>query len=119
MITALLVVLCGGAGAAARFLVDGVVQSRRLGEFPFGTLVVNLTGSFVLGLLAGLNASADALLVIGTATIGSYTTFSTWMLEIHRPAEDGERRLGGLNFAISLLAGFAAVVLGRRLGGWL
>ncbi len=117
--TVLLVIVCGGAGAVARFLVDGVVQSRRLGEFPLGTLVVNLGGAFLLGLLAGLHASRHAMLLLGTATVGSYTTFSTWMLETHRPAEDGERGLAGANFVISVLAGFAAVLIGRGLGGLL
>jgi CrcB protein len=116
VITALLVVACGGAGAVARFLVDGIVQSRRAGEFPFGTLVVNLGGAFVLGLLAGLAPSSRLMLVVGTATVGSYTTFSTWILEIHRPAEDGERRLAGWNVGLSLAGGLGAVALGRVVG---
>ena len=117
MITALLVAVCGGVGAIARFAVDDIVQSRRLGEFPFGTLVVNTTGCFLLGLLAGTNGSHRTMLIIGTAMIGSYTTFSTWMLEIHRPAEDGERGLARQNFVISLVIGFAAVAVGKAVGG--
>jgi CrcB protein len=54
--------------------------------------------------------------LIGTATIGSYTTFSTWMLETHRPAEDGEARLAWLNLAAGLACGLAAILLGRALG---
>jgi CrcB protein len=119
VITVLLVVLGGGAGAVARFLVDGVVQSRRAGEFPLGTLVVNLGGAFVLGLLAALQPPSRLMLVLGTATIGSYTTFSTWMLEVHRPAEDGERGLAMWNLVLSLAAGLGAVALGRALGGLL
>lgn len=114
--TALLVVLGGGGGAIARFLVDGAVESERLGEFPWGTLVVNLTGTLALGLLVGLAAPHRTMELIGTATIGSYTTFSTWMLETHRPAEEGELRLAWLNVAVGLLAGFAAILLGRALG---
>ena len=117
MITALLVLVCGGAGAVARFLLDGVVQSRRSTEFPSGTLAVNLGGAFVLGLVAGLGPSSRLMLIVGTATIGSYTTFSTWMLEIHRPAEDGEPRLAGWVLAVSLAGGLVAVVVGRWLGG--
>jgi CrcB protein len=114
--TALLVIVCGGAGAVARFLVDGLVQSRRLGEFPLGTLVVNVGGCFVLGLLVGLHTPHRAMLVAGTATIGSYTTFSTWMLETHRPAQDGEPRLAWQNVLISLALGLGAAALGRTIG---
>ncbi len=114
---ALLVLLCGGAGAVARFIVDAAVQSRRLGEFPLGTFVVNVGGSFLLGLLVGLAISHRAMLILGTATLGSYTTFSTWMLETHRPAQDTEAALAWLNIAASLLVGFAAAELGKALGG--
>lgn len=117
MSVALLVLVCGGVGAVARFIVDGVVQSRRLGEFPLGTLVVNAGGCFPLGLLVGLSVSHRLMLIAGTATLGSYTTFSTWMLETHRPAQDGEPYLAWLNLAVGLLAGFAAAALGDALGG--
>jgi CrcB protein len=119
MVTALLVVLCAGGGAVARFAVDGLVQSRRLGEFPLGTFVVNIGGSFVLGLLAGLHPAHGTMIVVGTATVGSYTTFSTWMLETHRPAQDGEPALAWANVAISLAVGLGALALGRAVGGWL
>lgn len=117
MITALLVLLGGGVGAVARFAVDALVQSRRLGEFPLGTLAVNLGGSFAVGLVVGLSISHRAVLILDTATLGSYTTFSTWMLESHRPAEDGERRLAWLNIAGGLIAGLGAATLGKALGG--
>jgi CrcB protein len=116
VIVALLVVLCGGVAAVLRFLVDARVEARRLGEFPWGTLVVNLSGTFLLGLLAGLAASHRTMLLLGTATLGSYTTFSTWMLESHRPAEEGEPRLVWLNIVAGLLTGLCAIVLGRALG---
>jgi CrcB protein len=111
-----LVLLCGGAGAIARFLVDSAVQSRRLGDFPLGTLVVNLSGCVGLGLLSGLHPSHDAMRLLGTATIGSYTTFSTWMLETHRPAQDGETRLAWQNILLTLLAGIACIALARAIG---
>lgn len=116
MITALAVLLLGGVAGVARYLVDGAVQSRRHSAFPAGTLVVNLAGCFALGLLAGLQPSAQTTLLLGTATIGSYTTFSTWMLESHRPAEGGESRLAWRNLIISLLAGLVCVAIGRLLG---
>jgi CrcB protein len=116
VVTALLVVLAGGAGAIARFAVDGAVEFGRLNLFPWGTLVVNLSGTFVLGLVVGVAAPHRVMELIGTAAIGSYTTFSTWMLETHRPAEDGETRLVWLNIVAGLLLGLAAIELGRALG---
>ncbi len=115
--TALLVLVCGGVGALARFGVDSLVQSRRLGEFPLGTLVVNVSGCLLLGLLSGLHLSSHAMTLLGTATLGSYTTFSTWMLETHRPAQDGESALAWRNVGMSIAAGLAAVALGRAIGG--
>jgi fluoride exporter len=116
VITALLVILCGGVGAVARFAVDALVQRRRPGEFPLGTLVVNVGGCFLLGLLAGLAPPHRTMVVLATATLGSYTTFSTWMLETHRPAQDGEPRLAFTNVLVSIAAGFVAVLIGRALG---
>src|SRR5437588_330094 len=81
---------------------------RRPFEYPFGTLAVNLSGSLVLGLLVGLAPSHHAMTLLGTATLGSYTTFSTWMLETLRPAEDGQARLAWMNIALSLALGLAA-----------
>jgi CrcB protein len=111
-----LVLVLGGGAGVARYLLDGAVQSRRRSEFPAGTLVVNLIGCLALGLVAGLQASAQTTLLLGTATIGSFTTFSTWMIETHRPAEAGETGLSWRNLVISLLAGLICVALGRALG---
>ena len=113
------VALLGGAGAVARFVVDGAVAQRFAGELPVGTLAVNLSGAFMLGLAAGLALSGDALILVGTATLGSYTTFSTWMLETQRLAEEGELPAAALNLALSLAAGLAAAAVGRELGGLL
>ena len=117
MIDAILVVLCGGIGACGRFAVDAVIQSRLRSEFPVGTLAVNLTGCFALGVLYGAHASQQLTLLLGTATLGSYTTFSTLMLETHRPAEEGEPGLAWRNLSISLAAGLAAAALGTLTGG--
>ena len=107
------VALLGGLGALLRFAVDGFVAERAASEFPWGTFAVNLTGTFVLGLLAGVALHGDALLLAGTATLGSYTTFSTWMLEAHRLGEDGSLALGVLNIAVSLVVGVTAAWLGQ------
>jgi CrcB protein len=109
----------GGIAAVARFLVDGAITQRARRDFPFGTLIVNLTGAFTLGLLTGLALEGTALLLAGTATIGSYTTFSTWMLETHRLAEDGDTRAAAINVVLSVVAGVGAAAVGRTIGGHL
>lgn len=84
--TVLMLALAGGLGAACRFVLDGVLGGARPGRHPLGTAVVNLTGSFALGMLVGLAAarvvSQDVLLVLGTGFLGGYTTFSTAALEV-------------------------------------
>jgi len=104
----------GGAGAIARFLLDGAVSQRVGGRFPWGTLAVNASGSFLLGVVAGA-VEGDAYRLLATGLLGAYTTFSTWMLESHRLGEDGRLRLGAANFALSLAVGLVAVWIGRQL----
>jgi fluoride exporter len=106
----------GGLGAVARRLVDGAVSQRLGRPLPFGTLAVNLSGAFALGVLAGAAVDGDALRPAGLGLLGSYTTFSTWMLESHRLAEDGALRLSLLNLAGSLAAGLGVAALGHWLG---
>jgi fluoride exporter len=108
--------LVGGLGALLRFALDGLVTERAAGEFPWGTLTVNLSGALLLGLLAGLALHGDALLIAGTGALGSYTTFSTWMLESHQLGADDSKPLLALNLAGSLLLGLAAAALGRAIG---
>jgi CrcB protein len=110
--------LAGGLGAMARFLLDGAV-SARAGALPVGTLAVNLSGALVLGILDGAGVGGDALHLAGTGFVGAYTTFSTWMLETHRLAEEGEAAAAVANVAGSLVLGIAAVLIGRGLGGGL
>jgi CrcB protein len=111
------VALLGGVGANARFLVHSLVAARVGSELPLGTLVVNASGSLLLGLLAGVALSGDALVLAGTATLGSYTTFSTWMLETHLLAANGRRGAAVLNVVVSLAVGVGAMALGRTMGG--
>lgn len=111
------VAVFGALGALARFRVDGAVSARWPSSFPFGTLAVNLTGSFVLGVLVGASLANDAMLVFGTGFLGGYTTFSTWMVESERLAEDGELRLMCLNLVGSMLLGLLVAGLGWLAGG--
>jgi fluoride exporter len=110
------VALIGGAGSVVRFLADGMAGSAAGRDFPVGTLAVNLSGAMILGLLTGLALGHDQALLAGTAAVGSYTTFSTWMLESHRLAEEGEDGMAVANLALSLGVGLGAVALGRQLG---
>jgi fluoride exporter len=94
MALALVVGLAGGAGAVARYLADGAVQDRTAGPFPFGTLTVNLVGSFVLGIVAGVvlrHGGPGALeSIAGTGFCGGLTTWSTASWETVRLAQEGE-----------------------------
>jgi fluoride exporter len=107
----------GAAGAYARFSVAAAITARHTGVFPRGTLVVNLTGGFALGVLTGLGVTGDALLVLGTGFLGGYTTFSTWMVEAQRLGEDGELALLLVYLFGSMIAGLAATGAGWALAG--
>jgi CrcB protein len=109
----------GGIGALLRFGVDAIVSQRLARDFPYGTLVVNLSGAVVLGFTTGLALKGDEAVLIGSATVGAYTTFSTWMLETHRLAEEGEVARAFANVSLSLLLGLGAAALGRTVGAHL
>ncbi len=113
------VVVIGGAGSVLRFYVDGIVASASGKDFPYGTLAVNLSGAVVLGLITGLAVGGNAALLAGTAAVGSYTTFSTWMLETQRLTEERQYRKATFNIGISLVLGVAAAELGRLIGAHL
>jgi CrcB protein len=113
------VVAIGGCGAVGRFVIDAAIGARLGREFPYGTLAVNLTGALVLGLLSGLALGGDAALLAGTAAVGSYTTFSTWMFETQRLDEERQHRPAAANIALSLVLGVAAAALGRTIGAHL
>jgi CrcB protein len=98
----------GGVGAVARVAGASLVPRREL-----GTTVVNVAGSFALGLLTGLSVTGDGMLLAGAATLGSFTTFSTWMLEAQRLVEDGER-----SAAVALVGGALAAGLVAAGAGW-
>jgi CrcB protein len=110
------VALIGGGGSVLRFLVDGAVSATAEGDFPVGTLAVNVSGAIILGLITGLALGHDQALLAGTAAVGSYTTFSTWMLETQRLTEERRHTTAVLNVLVSLALGIAAAALGRLIG---
>ena len=110
------VALLSGAGALLRFGLHTAVQRRTQGAFPSGTLAVNILGSLLLGVLHGAGVGGDAMLLSGTALLGSFTTFSTWMLETASLSEHGQNRLALANLGVSLALGLAAVALGWAIG---
>ena len=100
MIAWIAMTLAGSLGAYARFRA-GVALNR---AYPWGTLAVNVSGAFALGVLTGGGVHGGALLICGTGFLGAYTTFSTWMVET---------RCVGLGYvAVSMIAGLAAAALG-------
>ena len=118
--TVLLLALAGGLGAVARFVLDGSLNAARSWRYPAGTTVINVSGSFLLGLLVGLAAGqllpGSALLVLGTGFLGGYTTFSTAAVEAVRLLE--QRRLGAalLHGLGQLVVATALAALGYVLG---
>lgn len=114
--TWLAVAFLGGVGAVLRLELGGAVQHRWHRDVPQGTLAVNLLGSFCLGLLTGLGAGGDTLLLTGTALLGAFTTFSTFVLETERLAEEGHVRAAVANLVLSLAGGLLAAGGGWALG---
>jgi CrcB protein len=110
------VAVLGGCGALARFGLTLLVADRLHPHLPVGTLAVNLSGSFLLGLMAGAAIEGDARLILGAGLLGAYTTFSTWMVETQRIDEAGRRRIAVANIVLSVALGIAAVPLGHALG---
>lgn len=123
----LLVSVAGGLGAATRFVVDGWIRGRgrwaRAGGLPIGTIVVNTTGSLLIGVLAGGLATGaitpDAFVVAATGFCGGYTTFSTSMVETVRLAQVGAYRRAAISAFGTLGVTLAAAALGVALGGLL
>ena len=117
MTTYLLIALGGATGALLRYGVDTTVTTLTGAGFPFGTLVVNVSGSFVLGLLFAFVVERSLLppevrpaLMIGV--LGAYTTFSTFEYETQRLVEAGAHWWGLANIVTSVAVGYAAVQLG-------
>lgn len=114
--TVLLVLLGGAVGAPARYLTDVVIQSRNRAPMPWGTLAVNLVGSFVLGLVGGAAPAAWVATLVGTGFCGALTTYSTFGFETVRLLEERKPQVAATYVVLSLLVGLAAVSLGWWVG---
>ena len=118
-----LVALASALGALSRYGVHGLVQSRTASRFPYGTVVVNLSGSFVLGLIVGLatyqGLDADVRTVVGTGFIGAYTTFSSFSYDTFGLLEEGATAAAWVNALGSIVVGLAAATAGFVLAGLL
>jgi fluoride exporter len=115
--------LAGSLGALARYLLGRFIAERAGAEFPFGTLLINVTGAFIIGLLFALTAhklvSPAWQTVLAIGLLGGYTTFSTMSWEGVQLARGGSSHFSLLYFGGNLLLGLLAAVLGLALGGWL
>jgi CrcB protein len=103
-------------GAPARYLLDGAIGQLTEGTFPWGTCAVNVSGSFLLGVVTGLGLyhglSSDVRVVAGTGFCGAYTTFSTFTYEAFQLLESGTRQPAVRYVALNVLGGLAAAAVG-------
>jgi CrcB protein len=115
----LAVALAAGVGAVLRYVVDQLVQQRTRSDFPYGTLVINLSGSLLLGLTTGLalhhGLARTPTLVVGVGFAGGYTTLSTWAWETLALAEARAFWRATANVVISFAAGLACAAAGLGL----
>ncbi len=119
--TVLALALAGGLGAGTRFLLDGMIGSRVRTSFPLGTVLINITGSFLLGIVSGLAVSGavpqSVVLVAGTGFLGGYTTFSTASVETVRLVRSGRTVLALVSGLGTLACALGAAALGFWLTG--
>lgn len=123
MLALLLVALGGGIGSVARYLVGGWFANRFGPAFPYGTFVINVTGSFIIGFFLAFAQERISLspywrLFFAVGFVGGYTTFSTFEYESVRLLQDGEMLLGALYLLGSVLTGGLAAIGGIVLGSW-
>ena len=110
------VAVASGLGSVVRYSVDQAVRRHVSGALPLGTLIINVTGSFALGLVLGLAAhhglANGSALVLGAGFLGGYTTLSTWAWQTLSLARQQRPLLAFLNFFVSLVLGLAAAGAG-------
>ena len=110
--TLVLIALGAAFGAPLRYLTDRFVQSRHDSGFPWGTLTVNVCGSLLLGLIAGLPADPTWTALLGTGFCGALTTYSTFSYETLQLAKGGARFYAVMNVVLSVVAGLGAAAIG-------
>ena len=114
--TVLLLALAGGLGAAVRFMADGLIRTRVRTAMPWATILINVSGSLLLGFLAGLvmegQAPESLQLILGTGFLGGYTTFSTASLETIRLVQSGRMGLALVNGLGSMAVSVGAAAAG-------
>ena len=115
VIGVVLVALGAALGAPARYLTDRLIQARHDSLFPWGTLTVNVAGSFLLGLLAGLPVSEPVMAAVGVGFCGALTTYSTFGYETVRLAQERACFYAAVNATASVLAGLGAAYCGLAL----
>ncbi len=111
------VLVIGGLGSVTRFMVDRTIARRNATSFPFGTFAVNISGAMLLGFVTGLALSHQIAMRAGTAFLGAYTAFSTWMLETQRLVEERQVWPALINVVASMVLGVAAAVAGQSIAG--
>lgn len=116
-----IVAFAGALGAVSRYALDGWISDRNSGQFPWGTMTVNLLGAFLLGIFVAqtterLVADPNWRLAIGVGFLGAFTTFSTYAYETVKLAEDGALSLAFLNAFGMLAAGLLAAIAGLAVG---
>lgn len=112
MINTLLVASGGILGALARYMVSSLFARRGPVMFPWGTLSINLTGSFLLGFILAAPRHADLVLFMGTGFLGAFTTFSTFKLENVQLIKRGKIKMAAAYLAFSYTVGILAALLG-------
>jgi CrcB protein len=113
--TFLVLTVAGAIGGWCRYALSGAVQGRTPSDFPLGTLAVNLSGAFILGLLVGIDNLQSATTMAAAGFLGGFTTFSTWMMETIRLGLPTFTRRAFTNLALSFIAGVALAGAGYSL----
>jgi CrcB protein len=114
--TLVVVSIAGAFGALFRYVVSGWVQERTGSSFPVGTLAVNLSGAFLLGLIAGGGDIDSVAVIAGMGLLGGFTTFSTWMVETVRMGLLPLHARAIANVTVLAVLGPALAVIGYSVG---
>lgn len=110
------VLALGGCGAVLRTGIGATIDGHKRTSFPLGTFTVNMSGSFLVGLVYGADVVGDAALLIATGLIGAYTTYSTWIGDSEKLIRKGDAQTAVLNLLGTILLGLGAALLGKVVG---